>query len=301
MSSNPKSIVTLPQEFVILDLETTGLSCYHDKIIEICMLLVRDFEIVDKYHTLVHVPEEYLDDFIIDFTGITYDMLIGKPEIEDITDSIFNFIGDRVVVGHNVFFDISYLKRLRPSFDNYWLNTVRIFRKVYPELGYYNLGAVLNYLKIKIDNQHRAEDDCIALLEAMKKTYSLGLDIPVMFIRQRKKIDLSSIEAENTDDMDPENELFGKNCVFTGKLEMMERAEAAQLVANVGGHTLNTLTKKTDYLIVGDVDYCSNVKNGKTSKQKKAESYILNGIDISIIDEKTFYDLVGYRPILTDD
>lgn len=82
-----------------------------------------------------------------------------------------------------------------------------------------------------------------------------------------------------------------KHCVFTGKLEKMIRKDAMQLVVNVGGILDNSVTKKTNYLILGNNDYCSSIKDGKSSKHKKAEKYKLEGQDIEIIDEDTFYNL----------
>ena len=86
--------------------------------------------------------------------------------------------------------------------------------------------------------------------------------------------------------------LYGKVCVFTGKLELMSREQAAQLVVNLGGTCGNGVTKKTNYLILGNNDYCSTIKDGKSSKQKKAEQLILSGQDLQIIPEDVFYELV---------
>lgn len=74
----------------------------------------------------------------------------------------------------------------------------------------------------------------------------------------------------------------------------MTRAEAMQIVVNVGGKCENNVTKKTNYLIIGNLDYCSNVKGQKSSKMKKAEDYKLKGYDITVIPESVFYDMLDY-------
>ena len=65
-----------------------------------------------------------------------------------------------------------------------------------------------------------------------------------------------------------------------------------QLVADLGGVNEDRVTKKTDYLILGNNDFCSSIKDGKSSKQKKAEELILNGAPLEILSENVFYDLV---------
>ena len=80
--------------------------------------------------------------------------------------------------------------------------------------------------------------------------------------------------------------------VFTGKLEKMLRKDAMQLVVNLGGILDNSVNKQTNYLILGDNDYNAILKGEKSSKHKKAEKLKLEGQDIEIIDERTFYDLL---------
>ena len=67
----------------------------------------------------------------------------------------------------------------------------------------------------------------------------------------------------------------------------MTRTEAAQIVVNFGGICENTV----NYLILGNTDYSKNIKDGKSAKQKKAEQYRLEGQDIVVIPESTFYDI----------
>lgn len=85
---------------------------------------------------------------------------------------------------------------------------------------------------------------------------------------------------------------YNKNCVFTDALEKFTRKDAAQIVCNIGGFCENNVTKKTNFLIVGDFDYSANIKDGKSSKLKKAEQLILAGQDLHIISENTFYDML---------
>ena len=86
--------------------------------------------------------------------------------------------------------------------------------------------------------------------------------------------------------------IFGKTIVFTGTLERMQRKDALSLVAKHGGIPSDKLNKETNYLVVGNGEFVASVKNGKTSKMKKAESMALKGIDIHVISENTFFKMI---------
>lgn len=106
-----------------------------------------------------------------------------------------------------------------------------------------------------------------------------------------KGIDIKAIKP--TEAVIDEDEFFyNRHVVFTGKLEKMLRKDAMQLVVNLGGILDNSVNKQTNYLILGDNDYNAILKGEKSSKHKKAEKLKLEGQDIEILDERTFYDLL---------
>jgi len=72
----------------------------------------------------------------------------------------------------------------------------------------------------------------------------------------------------------------------------MNRKDAMQTVVNLGAILDNSVTKKTNYLILGNNDYNVCLKGEKSSKHKKAEKLKLEGQDIEIIDENSFYDIL---------
>lgn len=106
-----------------------------------------------------------------------------------------------------------------------------------------------------------------------------------------RSVNIDSIVSEYTD-FDESHPLYQKVCVFTGALDKMSRKNAMQAVVNIGGLLGKGVTKETNYLILGNNDYCTNIKDGKSAKQKKAEKYTSEGMDIKIITEDTFYDLL---------
>ena len=299
-----KSLIDFPSEYVVLDLETTGLSPSWDRIIEIGALKVKDGCIIDKYQTLIY-PERKIDSFIEQLTGITNEMLSVAPLIQDVLPIVDKFIGNSVIVGHNTHFDVdfmyeNYLWHLHKPFSNNFIDNMRIARKVFSELEHHRLVDIVQALHIESSGFHRALSDCdytFQCHEQMKQIVIEKMDGIENFKKLFKKksyreLDLKTLVAE-TDSFDEDHPLFGKVCVFTGTLQKYTRKEAAQIVVNFGGLCENRITQKTSLLIMGNNDYCAAIKDGKSTKQKKAEEYKLKGQDIEIIPESVFYDMIS--------
>ena len=96
----------------------------------------------------------------------------------------------------------------------------------------------------------------------------------------------------STNNFDETTPVYEKVFVFTGTLERMTRKEAMQLVVDHGGLCGDGVNKKTNFLVLGNNDYCTTIKDGKSTKQKKAEQLKLTGCDIEIISENVFYDMI---------
>lgn len=118
-----------------------------------------------------------------------------------------------------------------------------------------------------------------------------NLAIEDLWIHGGKGIDIKAIKPTEAV-IDEDGFFYNRHVVFTGKLEKMLRKDAMQLVVNLGGILDNSVNKQTNYLILGDNDYNAILKGEKSSKHKKAEKLKLEGQDIEIIDERTFYDLL---------
>lgn len=294
-----KSLISFPEKYVCLDLETTGFSSQYDEIIEICAVKVDGDREVDRFHTLVK-PENEIDEYISELTGITNELVAGAPRIETVLPAFIEFISDLVIVGHNVNFDINFiydncLQHLNYYFENNYVDTMRLSRKLVPELKHHRLKDLIKHFNIKAEKEHRADSDCVAtilcftrLKEIANEKYS---DVEKAF-KATATCDLRKLNV-TVDSIDEDNPFYEKNVVFTGTLENMVRKDAAQLVVNLGGFAQNNVTKATDFLILGNNDYCKTIKDGKSGKQKKAESLILSGSDLKIIPENVFYDIIA--------
>ena len=159
---------SLDGDFVVFDLETTGLSPEKNRIIEIGAVRVSGGEIVDKFSTFVN-PEVPIPFEIEKLTSINDAMVIGAPKIEEALPRFLEFCGDAALVGHNAAFDVSFVAhsaaRLGLPFDPTVLDTVTLAQHLLPNLNRYKLDTVAKALNVSLENHHRAVDDAGATAE----------------------------------------------------------------------------------------------------------------------------------------
>lgn len=299
------SLLTIPKDYIVIDLETTGLNPSFDEIIEVACVHFADGKEVDNFHSYVQ-PEPfdedgktvYVDDFITELTGITNEMLQNAPKFKDIARPLFNYLDGAFIVGHNVNFDINFLydnfiSTIGKEFSNDYMDTMRLARIVLPDLQHHRLKDLCKVFNIT-ETQHRAMNDCKITQEILSQLLSIVEDkqIDLSIHKAYHKVSLASLKS-NVSLNDKTHPFYGKHCVFTGTLKKFLRKDAAQIVCNIGGICDDNVTKKTNFLIIGGLEDNPLVKDGKSGKMKKAESLILKGQDLQIISEETFYDLLS--------
>jgi DNA polymerase-3 subunit epsilon len=156
--------------FVVVDLETTGGSPERgDRIIEIGAVRIRGGRVVERFAELVD-PGRPLPPFITRLTGITPAMLQGRPAIGEVIERFLLFAAGDVLVAHNVGFDLPFLNHaLRTTaggtFDQPTLCTLRLARRVLPQLRRRSLDALAAHFGIPIVDRHRALGDALATAE----------------------------------------------------------------------------------------------------------------------------------------
>ena len=125
------------RDYVALDLETSGLNPSENQIIEIGMAKVCDGEITETYSRLLN-PKEKLSQRIVELTGITDEMVAGQPHVSEVIDEIVSFIGDMPLLGHNIIFDYSFLKKACVNhgipFEKNGIDTLKLARRLLPEV-----------------------------------------------------------------------------------------------------------------------------------------------------------------------
>lgn len=165
LESRPEPLATA--QYVVFDIETTGLSVINNKIIELAGVKMKDGKEIDRFSTLLN-PHEKIPYHITQLTNINDDMVKDAPDLEPKLREFIDFIGDDVLVAHNARFDIGFIqancKALgMPEVKNPVLDTLELARFIHPSLKNHRLNTLADKYKISLENHHRAVDDSLAL------------------------------------------------------------------------------------------------------------------------------------------
>lgn len=157
----------LPQfkEYVVVDLETTGLSKDSNEIIEYAAVRYKDGHQVDYIQSLVN-PHVEVPRNITNLTGITQSMISNAPDIEEALPILLDYIGDSIIIAHNASFDVGFIeasaqRHLNLNLDLKYTDTLRHFRNAFPQLPNHKLATVAKYLGIEETQYHRALADAM--------------------------------------------------------------------------------------------------------------------------------------------
>lgn len=161
--------------YVSLDLETTGLSPKQDRIIEIGAVKVVEGKAVSTYQTYIS-PGRKLSDKVVKLTGITDDILENAPEIKDVIHELLEFIGDHILVGHQLHFDYAFVKRAavnnKLGFEKEGIDTLKLSRKLLPHMESKRLEYLCQHFEIP-HSPHRALADAQATSDLFLKLSKL--------------------------------------------------------------------------------------------------------------------------------
>lgn len=293
-----RSILDIPSSFVVFDLETTGLDSKVDEIIEIGALKIVDNKIVDTFQELIR-PKSTISAFITNLTGITNEMVKESSSIEEVLPRFLEFVGDFVLVGHNVNFDISFIydASMRIShqpFSNDYIDTLRLSRKLLNNLYRHKLGEIANYYGIDTTGSHRSLKDVEMTLAIFYKLQEEILNQYGSFLHFKEAnayVSVCSKEIQvDSSKVDVHHLFYKKHVVITGTLEGMTRREAMQALGNIGAILEDQVTIQTDYLIVG-----KQRTNRKSNKLRMAENLKRSGYEIQIIPATIFYKEFGVK------
>ncbi|BBI34399.1 PolC-type DNA polymerase III [Cohnella abietis] len=167
MVIQPRQQSLADAEYVVFDIETTGLSVTNNKIIELAGIKMINGQEVDRFETFVN-PHEPIPYNIQQLTNITDEMVKDAPELEPKLKEFIAFIGDAVLVAHNARFDIGFMQEAckqhgLPPLKNPALDTLELARFLHPTMKNHRLNTLASLYKVSLDNHHRAIDDTIAL------------------------------------------------------------------------------------------------------------------------------------------
>lgn len=299
--------------YTCIDIETTGTND-SDHIIELGALRVENSQVAATFSQLIHSPIP-VSPGATATNGITDDMLIGMPAIADVLPKFLDFIGDSLLVGHNINgFDIKRLNKAcrdnsLPEITNSCCDTMQLAAQ---KLGKAQLSLqnTAKELSVRGGQAHRALGDCQTTYEIYEKLRVMednldshtgksspseknGLKTPnpsvtstdiARFKSRPKAKDIHPTSVL----FDPAHPLYDMTCVITGELQQINDRDAMQRIADCGGHNADNVTRKTDLLIVGS----GSDPEKKSGKVKKAEEYIAKGLPVRIITEEQFLNML---------
>jgi DNA polymerase-3 subunit epsilon len=301
-------------EFVVMDFETASLS--RTSAVEVGLVRFVDGQPREQYTTLINPPKgEKFHPDAVKLHGITASTVKQSPNFPLIYEDLLDFIGDAVVVGHNVQFDLevlfssaAYYGLPKPKLKNR-LCTKSLSQK-HLSIEPNTLGASCEFFSIKNPQAHRAISDCVAtgfLAIAIAEYVGKDLSQFVKRISQAERTKLSMLiqaapkrrmpekalrkgearEISMSLGADSEDKpLRGLEVILSGTFQNFGKQEGQMLVLTAGGTTGDNLSKKTAYLVSSDLTSTNN-------KHKKALELQSKGSGIKIISESQFIELLG--------
>ena len=161
----PKRIDAYVKDYVVFDLETTGVSTKRDKIIEVSALKVKDGWIVDEFSSLVN-PERNIPKSATNVNRITNDMVADAPKINEVLPKFLIFASSNILLGQNIQrFDLKMIYRDCEQLGlqvpgNDFVDTLPISKQLVPQLAHHSLKDLANFYRVSYQGAHRALTDC---------------------------------------------------------------------------------------------------------------------------------------------
>lgn len=307
-------------DFIAIDFETANNNL--NSACSIGVVAVKNNEIVDKRHYLIKPPTDHFRHENSDIHGITYDHVKDCDQFSCVWGKIQPYFEKTgFVIAHNAQFDMSVLHNCLdyysiPIFDFRYIDSIDFSSMVCTDVGN-SLKDRASYFCIDMGNHHNALDDAITCASIVLASISLSgfndiysylqnfnyvsiknfteLKALKSFAKGKpsrfEKIKISDLVAATTE-FDEKHPFYGKNIVFTGNLYSFSRKEAMQQVLDVGGIVKSSVSRSTDYLVVGIQDKNLVGEDGLSTKEEKAYELNGKGYQIKFLSEEEFTALL---------
>lgn len=308
-------------DFVAIDFETANQK--RASACSVGLTKVLNGKIYQSYYSLIN-PETSFNPFNIAIHGIDENMVKDSPNYSHVILEIKEFIEDLPLVAHYAPFDMGVI---RDSNDRYSINnfSAKYFDSYYLAKQYMtSISYKLDYLSDLIGvsfNHHNALDDSMACAKLIiylcnEHNYTSidellsnahykqmgtvinseksGFKKNITRSKKQAQSDIQAIiDSIDEDALDKTHPFFKKHACFTGKLETMTRQSAMSLFAKIGGIPEKNVTKKVNYLVMGEQDFRIVGTELKSSKILKAEKLLQSGQDIQLLTENDFLKMIG--------
>ena len=170
-------IYDYPSSYVLVDIETTGLNPKEEEIIEIGAYKVVDNKVIDKFERLIK-PTKEISEYIESLTHISNDMVKDADTIDIVIKDFDEFLGDSLIMGHNITFDLSFLTEsfyncLGRYLLNDYVDTLFVARKLLKDVPNHKLQTLSEYYTLDIEGEHRALKDVDLTYQVYNKLLEL--------------------------------------------------------------------------------------------------------------------------------
>lgn len=275
-----KLLLAYPDDYTVLDIETTGLSPQNDYITEISAIKYRNNRRVDEFSSLVK-PELSIPYYTTRLTGIDDAMVADASSIDEVILSFMDFLADDIIAGYNVGFDLSfiaenlagyYAKRLA----NNYVDVMKLAQNELPFLGRYKQTAVAEYFNIATAGAHRALVDCNICNGCYQKLKELAVADYRLPPQQRELV-----LAHSSRSLKP---LADRNIVLLGSFDGLYLKNLQEILTALGASVAYHVTAVSDMVIVGtaDASVCDGADLQRAVSMKNA------GKNIYILKEDVF-------------
>lgn len=308
-------------DFIAIDFEIANNAM--DSACSIGLAAVQKHNIVKKDYFLIKPPILNFSPDTVSIHGITCDQVKNAKTFGELwSDISYYFTNSYFVIAHNAQFDMSVLHACLnsyniPSCDFPYIDSIAISHRASKTTFSGNsLLAVAEHYGISVCDHHNAlcdaETVCKVIIEVMKQNnvpnfiwlsskYNFDSKMfssltPYKSFPTKKKSPYQKVSAKDiisaTTNFDCTHPVYGKSFVFTGELQSMDRKSAMQKVVDLGGIIKNTVSKKIDFLVVGAQDTKIVGDDGLSNKEEKAYDLINNGVNITILKEQDFLQVI---------
>ena len=312
-------------EFIAIDFETANQ--YPNSACSIGIVYVNNQKIADEKYFLIQPPIMKFDRKNMEVHGITPEAVKDAPAFNEVWKTIEHDFKDTMIIAHNAYFDMSVLHACLKEYDlaipelTYCCSIPISNRAIGGNRVRQSLKERTRYFGIDLEEHHHALADARACAELVLKSIEASgqpsfpdfleahPSLPIKRLSQLKPMNAFTKEKapvtkkysktvkigdiKPTIDPDENNHLYGKTFVFTGDLDSMNRIDAMQTIVNFGGILKSSVSKKTDYLIIGRQDHSIVGDKGISSKESKARELQDKGIPIELLDESRFLRLLA--------
>ena len=304
--------------FAAIDFETATSQRY--SACAVGMVVFEQGAPISRLRRLIRPPGNRYDPFNTWIHGIGPSDTLNCPPFPEVWDQVAGMLDGRLVVAHNTAFDMSVLRR---SAEHYGYEpepfpfacTYRIARSAMPEAGSWALDIMANEFGIPLAHHDPLSDAEAAGMLWLALSRRFGMTHPQLLELHNYRLGYCHLDSYKPfsnatpsktssksfsakdftpqHKLDPEGPIFAKKIVFTGTLESMPRREAFQLAVDAGATPSQSVSQRTDYLVMGITDLRKVGETGQSTKHRKALALAAEGHSIQIIDEDQFFCLIA--------